>query len=166
MRTFAYVATLACGTLLATATMAQEKKEPASAQPGTPAANAPKPAADGPAKPRVFDGYRPLPIGYYNKQLTLTPEQMTAAKDLEATAQKERGALGAELKPEERTGKVKEIMSKRDAAFKALLSADQLKTFETMRQPTGAAPMMRERAMTQEKMAPTPAPTPAPVEKK
>lgn len=154
MKTFLKFAALTCGALFTMSSIAQDKKE-----------TAPKPAPSvatttsaGPATPRVYDGYRPLPIGYYAKGLALTPDQMAKAKSIEADCQKEHGALGADMKQEDKMKAVKAMMEKRDAAFKEILTPEQLKTMSTMRQPTGAAPTMAREHVTP---AVTPAPVPA-----
>lgn len=156
MKTILKITALTCGALFALNGMAQDKKEAPKPAPALTTTTTP----GGPATPRTFDGYRPLPIGYYTKSLALTPEQMAKAKELEAACQKEHGAIAPDMKQEDKMKAVKAMMEKRDVAFKGILTPEQQTTFATLRQPTGAPP-----TMAREHVAPVVTPAPVPAEK-
>ncbi len=169
MKTFIHIAAVTGGLLLCTGSFAQDKSTPAKqpATTATPVATTPavKPAVTA-TMPRVNDGFQPMNLGLLMKQLTLTPEQMGKAKELDATYMKMHAALPATLTQEQRTGQVKGMMAKRDAEFKAMLTAIQLKQYETMRQPTGALVSPPAPVPTATPVKPIPAPAPMPLEKK
>ena len=91
-----------------------------------------------PARARVADGWRGIPLGMMVKQVALTPEQTQKGKELNAKYMKDYQALDANMPLEDRKVKVKEMMDAREVEVKAMLTPEQLEKYKNMRSPSGA----------------------------
>lgn len=151
MKTIVRIAALSGTLLVGGITFGQDT------QPTTPAAPATQavPAKDGvqsatapaqPARARVADGWRGIPLGMMVKQVGLTPEQTQKGKELNAKYMKDYQALDANMPLEDRKVKVKEMMDAREVEVKAMLTPEQLEKYTNMRAPNGQ--MNREGAKT------------------
>jgi hypothetical protein len=110
----------------------QDTKTVAPAAPATQAV-----PATAPARARVADGWRGIPLGMMVKQVGLTPEQTQKGKELNAKYMKDYQALDANMPLEDRKVKVKAMMDTRETEVKAMLTPEQLVKYDNMRAPNG-----------------------------
>lgn len=120
MNTFIRTTAILAGLFLASSTFAQDQ----------PSRSAPSKGQT--ASPRSSTGYQPLPIARMQEEMKLSEEQMGQLKEVDARAQKEKGAIDTKLSADDQRTKLGEIVARRNKEARKVLTPDQAKQWDAM----------------------------------